>query len=55
MSFPQDLDEYNEEKLQRELTRRQLARAEGKCDYCGRPVGEEPSCKFPERHKGDQK
>lgn len=45
-----NLDEYNEEEVAAEITRRARARKEGLCDYCLRPPGSEP-CKFPARHR----
>lgn len=50
MSYPMDLDEYSEERLLNELLRRSKARSLGYCDYCGRDLGLEPVCRFPERH-----
>jgi len=50
MSYRLGLDEYTELTLTEELYRRAKARAEGVCDYCGRPPSKSP-CKFPERHK----
>lgn len=48
MSYPKDLDEYNERELLQELERRKTLREQGKCDYCG---GDGPvACKFPTRH-----
>lgn len=52
MSYPRDLDEIPEEELRKEIERRQTARSEGKCDYCGRAVVESP-CRFPKRHSAD--
>lgn len=37
MSYPKSLDEYTEAQLRHELARREAARAEGACDYCGYP------------------
>lgn len=50
MSYPKDLDEYTQEELKAELTRRQLQQSQGNCDYCGRKCGAFPPCKFHERH-----
>lgn len=57
MSYPMDLDEYDEQRLIAELVRRATARANGKCDYCTYPMGEPTprgyaSCRFPDRHNG---
>jgi hypothetical protein len=49
MSYPRNLDEIAEERLREELARREQARDNGLCDYCGRP-GTSDSCQFPERH-----
>lgn len=50
MSYPRDLDEYNEQELLDELKRRAGARARGVCDYCGRYC-DTPPCRFPVRHQ----
>jgi len=50
MSYPMDLDEYDEKRLEGELKRRRRLRAAGLCDYCERP-GDTPTCKERERHK----
>ena len=50
MSYPIDLDEYDETQLTDELSRRQRLRDAGMCDYCARERSTSPSCKFPERH-----
>ena len=55
MGFPLDLDEYDEKRLIDELARRVNLRAQGLCDYCARPYGVKPSCKFPERHAGNER
>ena len=44
------IDEMNERDLQDELTRRQMARANKRCDYCGGKP-DTPVCKFPQRHR----
>lgn len=44
------LEEIPDEELHDELARRDRARYDGKCDYCGRVSGSEPRCKFPGRH-----
>ena len=49
MSYPVDLDEMEESKLEGELKRRKDLREKGLCDYCERDPEESP-CKFPERH-----
>lgn len=50
MSYFLSLDEYREEQLIEELTRRKKMREAGLCDYCSR-IGSTTPCKFPERHK----
>lgn len=50
MSYPRDLDEYTEDELRKELTRRIEARSKGNCDYCGRP-GDSTPCRFDARHE----
>lgn len=50
MSYPRDLDEIDEAALVNEISRREVARDKGLCDYCGRKPRTKP-CKFPERHK----
>lgn len=50
MSYPRDLDEVSEKELVSEISRRKLLRRKGNCDYCGRPAGCIPACRFPERH-----
>lgn len=49
MGYIKDLDEYTDEELQKELTRRQTVRDEGICDYCGRD-GRMETCRYQERH-----
>ena len=49
MSYPRDLDEYQEHELEAEIMRRRKARAEGVCDYCLRSP-EASSCMYPKRH-----
>lgn len=49
MSYPKDLDEYTDAQLREELARREQARAEGRCDYCGRGNAAS-ACRFPNRH-----
>jgi hypothetical protein len=49
VSYPLDLDEYDEERLLAELRLREERRLAGRCDYCNRPPTT-PACKFPERH-----
>jgi hypothetical protein len=46
------LDEVDEVLLEYELERRMKLRSQGKCDYCERPWGMPPQCRFPERHNG---
>lgn len=50
MSYPLDLDEMSEEKLEGELKRRKDLRETGLCDYCGRKP-ETSTCKFSDRHR----
>lgn len=50
MGYLKHLDEYSEEELIAELTRRATIQAGGKCDYCGRNRITN-SCKFIERHE----
>lgn len=50
MSYPKDLDEYDDEELMEELDKRAVRRKRGICDYCGQKF-EAPSCRFPHRHK----
>ena len=49
MSYPRGLDEYTDEELHQELSRREDARARGLCDYCGRDQST-PMCRFNQRH-----
>jgi hypothetical protein len=49
ISYPLDLDEYGEDRILLELSRRGKLRARGVCDYCERPPAA-PACKFPRRH-----
>lgn len=50
MSYPRDLDEFEEIELQKELDRRLKLRQSGRCDYCGREITT-PICRFPDRHR----
>lgn len=50
MSYPRDLDEFEEHELQGELERRQKLREQHKCDYCGKDT-KKPICRFPDRHR----
>lgn len=50
MSYPRDLDEYDDEDLQEELDRRAELKKKGLCTYCKRKVTAS-ACRFPERHK----
>lgn len=43
------IENLTEEQLLEELIKRYKLREEGKCDYCGNLITEEP-CRFPERH-----
>jgi len=49
VGFPQDLEEFSEEQLIKELNRRYDLRERGLCDYCEQPTAADP-CRFPERH-----
>ena len=49
MSYPLDLEEYEELRLLDEIRRRAGLRSLGFCDYCARRPWE-PPCKFPLRH-----
>lgn len=49
MSYPLDITEQTERRLENELERRREARAAGTCDYCGR-LPNTPACQFPDRH-----
>lgn len=51
MSYPRGLDEYSGDELAQECLRRLTLRLSGQCDYCERPLGSEPACRFPERHE----
>jgi hypothetical protein len=44
MSYPRDLDDYSDEELVSELSRRHINRLVGKCDYCGRPSNKKARC-----------
>lgn len=50
MSYPRDLDDYSDDELHAEIGRRLVARAKGKCDYCGRSRNLK-ACRYRERHK----
>lgn len=50
MSYPTDLDEYEDREIIQEFARRAKLAEEHKCSYCGKPYGSEPICKFPHRH-----
>jgi hypothetical protein len=52
VSYIRDLDEYYEEELEAELASRAELRIRGLCDYCKRPQGLDPACKFSGRHCG---
>lgn len=54
MSYPRDLDEFEEAELVREIDLRRTRRAVGRCDYCRREAGQPPSCKFGERHHNEE-
>ena len=45
MSSLRDLDEYEDEELERELERRRRARSKGLCDYCLRRMDTTPTCR----------
>lgn len=51
MSYVKFLDEFYEEELNAELSRRQQLRRQKLCDYCARDPETTNPCKFPERHK----
>jgi hypothetical protein len=53
VSYSLGLDEYRESTLLREIEERKAERAAGRCDYCHRPHGVKPACRFPERHDGE--
>lgn len=53
MGYIKTLDEREHEVLTATLKWRAKNIAEGKCDYCERPQGEEPPCQFPKRHEGN--
>lgn len=50
MSYPRDLDEYDDEELKDELARRAELTKKKLCTYCKRAVTAS-ACRFPERHK----
>lgn len=50
MTYPKDLDEYDDEALQGELNRRREALARGICPYCGRRGDILPACRQPALH-----
>lgn len=50
MSYPRDLDEYDDEELKEELERRAELVKKKLCTYCERKVTA-AACRFPERHK----
>lgn len=49
MSYPKNLDEYEDKELTAELERRIVARQKGQCDYCGHSPRSKP-CRFVTRH-----
>lgn len=49
MSYPRDLDEYTADELRAELERREQARRDGVCDYCGRDP-RNTTCRMKSRH-----
>jgi len=53
VSYQKDLDEYTEEQLNNELTRRKKLRQRGRCDYCER-VPATPPCRFSYRHRDER-
>ncbi len=55
MSYPKDLDEYSYPELAREISRRFDLTNRGLCDYCGRQLNVEPSCKFLDRHSDKER
>lgn len=50
MSYPISLEEHNDSDLVEELRRRALARARGKCSYCGDDVNGKRMCRYPSQH-----
>jgi hypothetical protein len=50
MSYPKPLEEYTMQEIVLEIQRREKCNYKGICSYCGRKQGEEPVCKFPNRH-----
>lgn len=55
MSYPIQLDEYDEATLREELARRDKMRELNRCDYCGRKYNAEPACRFGDRHANRDK
>lgn len=54
MSYPMDLDDYDDEDLINELARRCAERSKGNCDACRRPRSEPAKCGSG-RHGRDEK
>lgn len=50
MSYPKDIDDYEDKDLLAELALRAMRRERGVCDYCRR-FSNDPPCKFPARHR----
>jgi len=53
MGYPTDIDEITLERVEKELSRRVALWRQGRCCYCKRKLGEEPTCKFPDRHNSN--
>lgn len=51
MSYPRELEEYDDEELKAEIERRGEAAKKKLCSYCNRKITAS-ACRFPERHKG---
>lgn len=50
MSYPRDLDEFEDIELFQEIERRKDDRAKGLCDYCHRAYTTS-ACRFADRHR----
>lgn len=53
MSYQLGLDEMNTDTIAMELSRRVHHFNSGKCHYCGKKLGEDPTCKLYATHRGD--
>ncbi len=49
MSYPRDLEDYDDDELFAELKVRAKARLQGKCDYC-KQTPEKEACRYADRH-----